>query len=64
VNNLEFDLAMGNPPERVGETEINENSITCMQRMGFNRNECMRALIEADNDSEIAANILLNEWIL
>lgn len=64
VNNLESDLAMENPPERAGVTKINENSITCMQRMGFNRNECMRALKEADNDSELAANILLNERIL
>jgi uncharacterized UBP type Zn finger protein len=64
VNNLDSDLAMGNPPDRAGETKINENSIICMQRMGFSRNECMRSLKEADNDSELAANILLNERIL
>jgi len=64
VNNLESDLSMANPPERAAETKINENSIACLQRMGFNRNECMRALKESDNDSELAANILLNERIL
>ena len=50
-----------NGTERTEEAAMHENSMKDMQQMGFGREDCLRALKQADNDSDTAVNVLLDE---